>query len=217
MPSSPSFTRRHLLAGSTALLASQSLFPVLAVAQNASNFPLAQLLEPNALPDIWQGKDDAPVTIIEYASTTCSHCAAFHNTTYKQLKEKYIDTGKVRLTVREFPFDPLSMAGFMLARCQGPDKRAAMIELLFAQQPQWVNDKPLEGLTALTRQAGMSEDAFKACLDDKKLYEDIGQIRDRAQQKFSVGSTPTFFINGKMLQGSQRLDEFEKVMAPFLK
>ena len=111
MPSASSFTRRHVLAGSTALLASQSLFPHLAVAQNARNFPLAQLLEPNALPDIWQGKDDAPVTIIEYASTTCSHCATFHNTTYKQLKEKYIDTGKARLTVREFPFDPLSMAG----------------------------------------------------------------------------------------------------------
>ena len=148
---------------------------------------------------------------------TCSHCAAFHNGTYKQLKEKYIDTGRVRFTIREFPFDPLSMAGFMLARCQGADKRAAMIELLFAQQNVWTGDKPLEGLTTLSRQAGMAADAFKACLDDKKAYEEIGRLRDRAQQKFGVSSTPTFFINGTVLQGNQSLEEFEKAMAPFLK
>jgi protein-disulfide isomerase len=178
---------------------------------------LPELLAPSVLPDVWLGKENAPVTIIEYASMTCSHCAAFHKGTYKELKAKYIDTGKARMTVREFPFDPLAMAGFMLARCQGPEKRDAMIELLFEQQSDWVNDKPLEGLTKLTRQAGMSEDAFKACLDDKALYEKIGEVRDAGQKKFKVSSTPTFFINGVQLNGNQSLAEFEKVMAEFLK
>ena len=109
------------------------------------------------------------------------------------------------------------MAGFMLARCQGPEKREAMIDLLFAQQNAWVNDKPLEGLTALTRQAGMSEEAFKKCLDDKDLYEKIGAVRDRGQKEFKVSSTPTFFVNGVQLQGNQSLAEFERVMAEFLK
>jgi protein-disulfide isomerase len=209
-----SLTRRQTLAGSAALAVS-ALVPAVAFAQ--ARVALPELLAPSALPDVWIGKENAPVTIIEYASMTCSHCAAFHKGTYKELKAKYIDTGKARMTVREFPFDPLAMAGFMLARCQGPEKRDAMIELLFEQQSDWVNDKPLEGLTKLTRQAGMSEDAFKACLDDKALYEKIGEVRDAGQKKFKVSSTPTFFINGVQLNGNQSLAEFEKVMAEFLK
>ncbi len=217
MSSSALFTRRQALAASAAIAASSALMAGKAWAQNARNVPAAELMAPNALPDIWQGKADAPVTIVEYASMTCSHCAAFHNGVFKELKAKYVDTGKARFTVREFPFDPLATAGFMLARCQGPEKRDALIDLLFAQQGAWVNDKPLEGLTTLTRQAGMSESAFKACLDDKALYENIGQIRDRGQQKFGVNSTPTFFVNGVVVQGNQSLAEFEKLMAPFLK
>lgn len=207
-------TRRQTLAAGLSLGAAV-MVPSLAFAQNRT--PVAALMEPQALPDTWLGDAKAPVTIIEYASMTCSHCAAFHNGTFKELKTKYIDTGKVRFTVREFPFDPLAMAGFMLARCQGDDKREAMIELLFAQQTAWVNDKPLEGLTRLTRQAGMSEEAFKKCLDDKDLYEKIGQVRDAGQKKFSVNSTPTFFVNGVVVNGNQSLADFEKVMAEFLK
>ncbi len=207
-------SRRQTLAGA-AVLAGASLLPSLALAQ--SRVSVSELMAASALPDVWLGDEKAPVTIVEYASMTCSHCAAFHNGTFKELKSKYIDTGKVRFTVREFPFDPLAMAGFMLARCQGPEKREAMIELLFAQQNAWVNDKPLEGLTRLTRQAGMSEEAFKTCLDDKELYEKIGVIRDRGQKQFRVSSTPTFFVNGVMLQGNQSLGEFEKTMAEFLK
>ena len=194
-----------------------ALFPALVSRRAQAAAGPEGLMRDDVLPDLWIGNPDAKISIIEYASMTCSHCAAFHNGTFKELKTKYIDTGKARFTVREFPFDPLAMAGFMLARCQGPEKREAMIELLFAQQTAWVNDKPLEGLTKLTRQAGMGEAAFKACLDDKKLYEDIGQIRDRGQQKFSVTSTPTFFINGAKLQGYQILSELETAMAPFLK
>lgn len=211
-------SRRQMLTGTAALsltLAAASMIPGAAFAQ--SRVSVSELLAASALPDVWLGDEKAPVTVVEYASMTCSHCAAFHNGTFKELKSKYIDAGKVRFTVREFPFDPLSMAGFMLARCQGPEKREAMIDLLFAQQNAWVNDKPLEGLTRLTRQAGMSEDAFKACLDDKALYEKIGEVRDRGQKQFRVSSTPTFFINGVMIQGNQSLAEFEKVMAEFLK
>jgi protein-disulfide isomerase len=214
MTISAKISRRQTLAGAAALAAA-GLIPGAALAQARTS--VAELLKPGALPDVWLGSEKAPVSIVEYASMTCSHCAAFHNGTFKELKSKYIDTGKARFTVREFPFDPLSMAGFMLARCQGPEKREAMIDLLFAQQNAWVNDKPLEGLTALTRQAGMSEEAFKKCLDDKDLYEKIGAVRDRGQKEFKVSSTPTFFVNGVQLQGNQSLAEFERVMAEFLK
>ncbi len=207
-------TRREALAGGGAI-AMAAMLPSLAVAQE--KVAVSDLMAPNALPDVWLGKADAPVTIVEYASMTCSHCAAFHNGTFKELKTKYIDTGKVRFTLREFPFDPLAMAGFMVARCEGPEKREAMIELLFAHQREWVNDKPLEGLTTLIKQAGMSEEAFKKCLDDKEMYDKIGQIRDRGSQKFSVSSTPTFFVNGVKISGNQPLAEFEKIMAPMLK
>ena len=210
-----SLNRRELVAGAAALGGMLAL-PGLAWAQSAL-LPEAELNAEGALPDIWMGKADAPVTIIEYASLTCSHCAAFHAGTYKELKEKYIDTGKARMTIREFPFDPLAMAGFMLARCQGGEKRGAMIDLLFAETKQWVGDKPLEGLMALTRQAGMSEDAFKKCLEDKELYGKLGEIRDRGAKQFKVSATPTFFINGHVISGNQNLAEFEKVMAPYLK
>ena len=109
-----------------------------------------------ALPDVVEGQANAPVTVVEYASMTCSHCAAFATKVYPTLKSKYIDTGKAKLILREFPLDPLATAGFMLARCSG-DKREAMIELLFAQQKNWAFvDKPLDGLLNVVKQTGMT-------------------------------------------------------------
>ena len=105
-----------------------------------------------ALPDVALGASTAPVTIVEYASMTCAHCAAFYATTFPEIKSKYIDTGKVRFILREFPLDPLAAAGFMLARCAGDDKRNAIVDLLFAQQKNWAfTDKPLEALAALLK------------------------------------------------------------------
>ncbi len=184
-------------------------------AQDADTVPMADLLAPGALPDLWQGSADAPVTIVEYASMTCPHCAHFHEESYPVLKEKYIDTGKVRFVLREFPFDPIAVAGFMVARCLG-DKRDAMVSLLFAQQKNWAySDKPLQGLENLVKQAGMSRDAFETCLKDQTLYENVNAVTEGGK-KFGVNATPTFFINGKRLPGDLSPDELAKQIDPLL-
>ena len=111
--------------------------------------------------DVVLGSDKAPVTIIEYASMTCPHCAHFSETTFPELKKRYIDTGKVRFIFREFPLDPLAAAGFMLARCAGKDKYMPMVETLFAKQDDWVVKDPIEPLKAIAKQFGFTDESFK--------------------------------------------------------
>ena len=180
--------------------------------------PMDELMAKQALPDIVQGKDDAPITIVEYASMTCGHCARFHAETYPLLLKNYIDTGKVRFILREFPLDPLAAAGFMLARCAGPDKRTAMIDLLFDKQKDWAYvDKPLEALSSLVKQTGMGDDAFNACVNNQALYDQVNQVRDRAAQKFGVEATPTFFVNGKKVTGEIAPNALDALLQPLLK
>lgn len=181
-------------------------------------FPLDQLMAPGPLPDMALGSADARVTIIEYASMTCSHCAAFHETTWPALKAKYVDTGKVKFILREFPLDPLAAAAFMLARCAGPDKRNAIVDLLYTQQTAWAfGDKPLEALAGLVKQAGVSQADFESCLKDQALYDQVNQTRARAAQAFKVSATPTFFVNGQEMNGELPLEAFDKVLEPLLK
>lgn len=183
-----------------------------------TTIPVDQLMAPEALPDVAVGKADAPVTVVEYASMTCSHCAAFYATTYPVLKSKYIDTGKVRFILREFPLDPLATAGFMLARCAGDDKREAIVDLLFAQQKNWAfTEKPVESLAMLVKQAGIGQDKFEACLKDQDLYDKINKVRDRASEKFGVGATPTFFFNGQKQSGEMTPNSLDKILEPLLK
>ncbi len=185
-----------------------------ASAQN-TKLPESELMASEALPDVPQGKADAPVTMIEYASMTCTHCAHFHETTYPTLLKDYIDTGKVRFILREFPLDPLATAGFMLARCEGPDKRNAVIDLLFDKQQSWAfTDKPLEALESVVKQTGMSKDKFEACLKDQKLYDQINEVRDRGGQKFGVTATPTFYVNGTKVTGEVNPQTLEKILNP---
>jgi len=149
---------------------------------------------------------------------TCSHCAAFHETTWPALKAKYVDTGKVKFILREFPLDPLAAAAFMLARCAGPDKRNAIVDLLYTQQSAWAfGDKPLEALAGLVKQAGVSQADFESCLKDQALYDQVNQTRARAAQAFKVSATPTFFVNGQEMNGELPLEAFDKVLEPLLK
>jgi protein-disulfide isomerase len=148
---------------------------------------------------------------------TCPHCAHFSETTFPELKKRYIDTGKVRFIFREFPLDRLAFAGFLLARCVPSDKYFPMIETLFAQQRDWVVEKPLQPMRAIAKQAGVSQEAFDACLEDHKLIEGIEKVRSQAADKFGVNSTPTFFVNGKRLPGALSIEEMEKEFAPYLK
>jgi protein-disulfide isomerase len=183
----------------------------------AQNPPLAELMAPGPLGEMSIGDEKAPCTIIEYASMTCPHCAHFHETTYPELKKKYIDTGKVRFIFREFPLDQLAAAAFMLARCGGGDKFFPMIEILFHQQKDWVVQRPLQPLMTIAKQAGLSEQQFNECLKNQQVLDGIEEVRTRAAQKFGVQSTPTFFINGKLFRGAVTLPEIEKEIAPYLK
>ncbi|MBE0688789.1 MAG: DsbA family protein, partial [Anaerolineae bacterium] len=138
-----------------------------------------ELLAPGALPDKVFGPDDAPVTIIEYASLTCPHCRTFHVNVWPGLKEKYVDTGKVRFIMREFPFDPRAEAGFMLARCSD-ERYFAMVDVLFQQQRSWAGaENAREALLQIARLAGFSQESFEACLTDQKLLEDVRAVRAR--------------------------------------
>ncbi|HTV67406.1 MAG TPA: DsbA family protein [Rhizobiaceae bacterium] len=173
---------------------------------------MAELLKPGTLPEKQIGKDDAPVTIIEYASMTCPHCASFHETTLPELKTKYIDTGKVRLIFREFPFDARAEAGFMLARCS-EDKYFAMVDVLFKQQGTWaVAENAREALLQLSKLAGFSQESFEACLTNQKLLEDIRAVRERGSKDFDVKSTPTFFINGGKYPGAMSIAEMSAII-----
>ena len=179
--------------------------------------PVDELMAKEALPDIVQGKADAPVTMVEYASMTCTHCAHFHATVFPALVKNYIDTGKVKFILREFPLDPLATAGFMLARCEGPDKRNAVTDLLFDQQQNWAFvDKPLEALANILKQTGMTKDRFESCLKDQKLYDAVDQVRDRGSSKFGVTATPTFYVNGEKVTGEVNPSTLAKIIDPLL-
>jgi protein-disulfide isomerase len=214
-------TRRQFVAATAGLSAMLALpfgrdFAFLgdALAQTPSE---ADLMKAGPLGDVVMGKADAPVTIIEYASMTCSHCATFHNTVYPEMKKKYIDTGKVKYILREFPLDPLAAAGFMLARCAGGDKYHAMVEMLFNKQKEWVTQNPIPPLLALAQQAGFTKDSFEACLKDQKVLEAIESVRTHGAEKLGVNSTPTFFINGKQFRGTMTMAELDKQIEPLLK
>src|ERR1700684_74030 len=167
--------------------------------------------------DVALGSDKAPVTIIEYASMTCPHCAHFSETTFPELQKRYIDTGKVRYTLRAFPLDALAAAGFMIARCAGNDKYMPAVETLFAKQADWVVKEPLPPLKEIAKQFGLTEDAVNQCLSNQKVLDSIQAVRDHAVEKLGVNSTPTFFINGKKMVGDLSIDQMSKEIDPYLK
>jgi protein-disulfide isomerase len=209
-------TRREaivLLGSATASAALLSAFPAFAQQSVSAD----ELKAPGPLGDVVLGPADAKVTIVEYASLTCGHCAAFHKTTFPELKKRYIDTGQVRFILREFPLDPLAKAGFMLARCEGNQKYYPITDLLFDKQGDWAfSKKPLDALQQMMRQAGFSKEKFEGCLQDQKLYDAVDAVRKRGEEKFKVSSTPTFFINGERRTGNLSIDELERILKPML-
>jgi len=177
----------------------------------------ADLAPAGPLGDQAMGAENAPVTIIEYASMTCPHCAQFQARTFPKLKERYIDTGKVRFIFREFPLDPLAAGAFMLARCADKDKYFPIIDLLFGTQRDWVVPNPLQPLLNVAKQAGYTEETFNACLKNQQVLDGIQNVRDRAAKVLNVESTPTFFVNGKRVLGDVSIEDLEKEMKPYLK
>jgi protein-disulfide isomerase len=212
-------TRRAVVIAATLL----ALAPSLAWAQQpkaAEGDSAAELAKPGPRGDLVLGKPEAPVTIIEYASMTCSHCATFHNKVLPQLKSKYIDTGKAKLVFREFPLDNLAAAGAMLGRCAGGEKSFDVISALFAKQNEWafVEGNPVPALFKIASEHGFTKESFDKCLTDQKLLDDITAGRDTAGKSLGVRSTPTFFINGKkMSERSDDIASFDRAIEPLLK
>jgi protein-disulfide isomerase len=180
----------------------------------------ADVSKPVSLPDMALGPANASVTITEYASMTCPHCAAFNEAVFPKIKSEYIDTGKVRYVFREFPLDIKAAAGSMLARCIAKDdagKYFAVIDMLFRQQNDWVMKNTTETLTRIGKQAGLSQQAVEDCLKDQALLDKIAADQKYASEVLKVNSTPTFFINGDVIRGEASFEEFEKRIKPLLK
>jgi protein-disulfide isomerase len=217
--STMTFNRRAFAAVAAAVLLS---FPgaVLADAGKLTAGPdadIAELMKPGDLPDFALGSADAKVTIVEYASLTCPHCAAFHKDVWPGLKSKYVDTGKVRFIFRDFPLNPRAFGGSMLARCLGGDKGMALVDTLFTKQADWaaVEANPQQALFDVSKQAGFTQESFEKCLTDQKLFEQLTAMQKRAAEVHKVASTPTFFVNGKRMVGPT-LEEFQTVIDPML-
>ena len=186
-----------------------------AMAQSASD-----VAKPQSLPDMALGPANASVTITEYASMTCPHCAAFNENVFPKIKSEYIDTSKVRYVFREFPLDIKAAAGSMLARCiakEDAGKYFAVIDMLFKQQNDWVTKNTTETLTRIGKQAGLSQQAVEDCLKDQALLDKIAADQKFANEVLKVGSTPTFFINGEMIRGETSFEEFDKRIKSLLK
>jgi protein-disulfide isomerase len=169
-----------------------------------------------ALPDIALGKADAPVTIVEYSSLSCPHCATFHKEVLPQLKAEYIETGKVRYIEREFPLNNSAFAGSLLARCVDPARFYAFNDLLFSKQEEWAfKEDAVTPLRKYAKQAGLTDADFDKCLDDAALQKQVVGVRDKGEKE-GVRGTPTFFVNGKILKGANTLKEFAEAIKPYL-
>jgi protein-disulfide isomerase len=180
--------------------------------------PVDELMKTPIMPDLAIGPADAKVTVVEYASMTCPHCAHFANEIFEPFKKKYIDTGKVRYIFREFPLDNLAAAVSIVARCAGDDKAIPLIETYYAKQEDWafVDGNPLPKIFEIAKQAGFTQESFDKCVRDQKLLDQVTAQRSRASDVFGVNATPTFFINGKRLQEAPSMEAFDKVIEPML-
>jgi protein-disulfide isomerase len=205
------------LAALAALVASTPVpFASVAKAQNAT---AALAAKPASLPDMALGPVKASVTIVEYASMSCPHCAAFEENVFPMLRSKYIDTGKVHFVFREFPLDIKAAVISMLARCIASDDAGKFfdaIETLFKQQDALMAQTK-ESLMLIGKQAGMSEQAIEACVKDQAVLDKLSADKKFAYEVLKVNATPTFFVNGEMLKGSMSFEELDQKIRSLLK
>ncbi|MEQ8390279.1 MAG: DsbA family protein [Thalassospira sp.] len=159
------------------------------------------------------GDENAPVTMIEYASLTCPHCAAFHNEVLPELKEKLIDTGKLKLIYRDYPLDGVALRAAAVAQCAGDDRYFGVLSMLFKSQMTWArSEDPVGGIKEVVRFGGMTGDAVDACIANESLIEAIVASRMKGEQEFNISSTPSFIIDGETIAGGRDAEFFiEKV------
>jgi protein-disulfide isomerase len=169
--------------------------------------------------DMALGNPKAPVVMVEYASLTCPHCATFHKEVFPAIKEKYIDTGKMRFVFRQFPTPPVPYAigAEAVARCAGPDKYFDLLDVLYEKQRYWVTSQnPRKALMEMAATAGISQDAFDACINDEANITRIQEISKIAREEFNITGTPSFVINGKLRPKVRSLESFEAIIDPIL-
>ena len=211
-----------ILAGST--LCTAAILGVVAPSTTlrAAPSPVVQLAQAPAElqvtpTDHVMGNADAPVTIIEYASMTCPHCATFHTDTLPTLKQKYVDSGKVRFIFRDFPLDQIALQAAQIAECSGKDRYFGVIDVIFRTQAQWAASKePMAELGKTLRIAGITEADIKTCLADQKLATEIVGER-QGGEKAGVDSTPTLFINGQRWNGARSVAALDEALAKLVK
>lgn len=163
------------------------------------------------------GDPEAPVTIIEYSSLTCPHCASFHNDILPDLKERYIETGKVRMIFRDFPLNEPAVEAAVLAHCAGPERYVGFLDVLFQTQPSWSSaGDPREAMKQLGKLGGLSDSEMDACFEDESMVDAVLQSRLVGQNEHKVQSTPTFVINGETYPGSRDIDAFAEIIDPLL-
>jgi protein-disulfide isomerase len=200
--------RRQILVTGTAVL---TLFPVAPALLGASRALAGEV--PVGDDDRILGNPDAPITIIEYSSLTCPHCARFHKDTLPDVKKKWIEPGKARLVYRHFPLDGLALRAATVASCVEGDAYFSFLDALFRGQKQWARAKdPTAALAQVARFAGIDQKAFDACISDKAEMDRILKQKVDGSQAYDVESTPTFIINGRKVQGALGPEMFGKAL-----
>jgi protein-disulfide isomerase len=187
-----------------------------ALAQEGTTKDVAKLAAV-ALPDHVLGAETAPVTVIEYASPTCPHCAAFHNNVYPAFKSEYIDTGKVKFVLRPFIRNVLDAVVFLLAEAAGPEQYHTVIETFFKTQDTWgVSETPRDALLVVAKQLGFTDASFDAALTNQELFAKMETMREQALNEFNLEGTPTFYVNGKQLTGDKTIEELRTEIDPLV-
>ena len=215
-------TKRRLLGGIAATTLGVVGFAAVSAAEDAKpvkapdpegSVDVEKLMEAGPLPEMSIGNKDAKVTIIEYMSMTCPHCARFQHDTFPGIKQKYVDTGKVRYILREFPLDPVAAAAIMLARCAPAEQYFPFVDVMFAQQQSWATaDDKKSALLQMSKLAGFTQETFNACLTNQKLLDDVNAVREKAGKEYGVNATPTFFVNGSRYAGEMTVDQMSAII-----
>ena len=185
-----------------------------------TNVMAASISTEDAVNERTLGNINAPITIIEYSSLTCPHCASFHKDTLPELKKKYIDNGKVKLIFRVFPFDAVSARAAMVARCVEPKRYFKFLDALFKTQSQWIGNNEqssMQGLASMAKMAGMGEEDFNACVTNEAILDGILKRRLEGAKKFEIRATPSFIINDEKIEGAMPIEDFDNILTKYLK
>lgn len=212
------FNRRETLALAAAASALSLCGMTAAQAADGDMVDVAKLMAPAGnIADKVEGNPDAPVTVIEYASPTCPHCAAFHNNVYTPFKQAYIDTGKVKFILRPFVRNVLDAAIFMLAEAAGETNYHNVIGTYFKTQGEWgVSEKPRDAIFGIATQLGFTQESFDAALTNQDLFTGMEAMREQALNEFGLQGTPTFYVNGKTLSGDKTLEQMAAEIDPLV-